>query len=628
MVRTPSPLTRGDWLISASIFAGTLLALLATMDMGLTRDESFYFHAAYDYIRWFEGLWVNLKAGDPGLSFTRQEVDRHWSYNPEHPVLMKTLFALSYKLMHQELGWLSLSESMRLPTALMSSWLVAMVYAFGRQLFGRAAGVAAAGALLLQPRFFFHAHLTCFDAPISAMWFAVVYAYWRAWGSRGWAWAAGVLWGLALATKLNAFFLPPLLVAHWLLVRWREASLRPDEQGRWTLRLPTMPLALVAMAALGPLIFYMHWPRIWFDTVKRVWWYMQFHLKHEHYLVEYFGQWHQHPPFPRSFPWVMTLVTVPTTILAAAALGVMIWIVERQSLARLGQWARALRARRLPEAASDERGTGLLLLINGLFPLVLIGQPHTPIFGGTKHWMPAMPYLAMMAGLGAVGAARWAAPTLASWLARASQEPQAGQAPADSPDDATLAQGQATAASQASAPGRSPDRAPEPSRALRAGLVVVALGALLGPAALELRANHPFGTSYYNELIGSYRGAADRRMMRQFWGYSSRQGLDWLNAHARPGARVYPHETTSWAFADMQREGLARPDLRLSGIAGSDFALYEPQRAFGFQLVQIWAEYGTRAPAHVITVDGVPVLSIYARPGAIKPPPRVAPAPR
>src|SRR5690554_6508137 len=185
--------------------------------MGFTRDEGFYFHAAAQYIGWFEELWKNLHAGELAASFTQANIDRHWGYNPEHPVLMKAAFALSHKIFFELLGWMSPSTAMRFPTMLTAGWLLSGVYLFGRQLGGRLAGLVAVGALLLQPRFFFHAHLACFDVAVAAMNFWVVYAYWRSLGSKGWAVTTGLLFGLALSTKLNAFFLPITLVMHWLL---------------------------------------------------------------------------------------------------------------------------------------------------------------------------------------------------------------------------------------------------------------------------------------------------------------------------------------------------------------------------------------------------------------------------
>ena len=574
----PKPLDRLDWLVGGAIFAGSLAVLMATTQMGFTRDESFYFHAAYDYIGWFEQLWDNFLAGKPAQSFTQANVDRHWGYNPEHPVLVKTLFALSHKLFHDLLGWLRPSDAMRLPGMVFGALAVVVTYLFGRQSFGRLAGVVAAGALFLQPRYFFHAHLTAFDVPVTALWLMVVYAYWRSYESKGWALATGVLWGLALSAKLNAFVLPGVLGLHWLVLHWREFGIERDESGL-RVRLPSVPWAFVAMAIIGPILFYALWPRHWFDTWNRVQWYLDFHLKHVHYFVWYFGRALHKPPFPISFPWVMTAVTVPATILLAFVLG--LWAAARQW--RLVEWARqwtaALGQRRLPDtraaqAGFDPHGTGTLLVINLVFPIALISGPSTPIFGGTKHWMPAMPFLAVFAGAGAALAC------------------------------AGLHRGLAGLARQ--------------RRQRLVGWVAAPLLALcvLGPAAYATAYNHPFGTSYYNELIGSYRGAADAQMMRQFWGYASRQALPWLNESAPKAARVWSHNTTGYAWSMYKRDGTLRGDLHQAGQGGAQYGLYHHQRAFMKPLTDLWGAFGTQAPAHVVSIDGVPVLSVYERPEA------------
>lgn len=624
----PHKLDRWDALIGGAVLLGSFWLLMATLDMGFTRDESFYFHAAYEYIRWFEELWKNLWSGNLLESFSKANIDKHWRYNPEHPVLVKTLFALSHKLFYDKLGWLSPSAALRLPGAAFGALALLSVYAFGRQAFNRLAGVVAVGALLLQPRYFFHAHLTCFDVPITALWAMVVYAYWRSFDSRRWALASGVLFGLALSAKLNAFFLPPVLLGHWFLVNWRgfgrwradaepggaTAEVTADTAARfaprqlWKLRLPPTPWALIAMAILGPILFHVLWPYHWYDTWPRVKWYLEFHLKHVHYFVWYFGQRLDEPPFPIEFPWVMTLVTVPATLLLTFWFGV--WGALRQW--RFGQWcglwAQALRqgrlpATRTPEAGFDPRGTGLLLAINFLFPIALISWPTTAVFGGTKHWMPSMIYLAILVGAGVSSALEMALAGLAERrnATRQTVREVAGEVAADAGAE-RVAQGGALSA-------RSP-----------MALVVagVLIAAVLGPAAYATWYNHPFGTSYYNELIGSYRGAADQEMMRQYWGYASRQTLPWVNEHAPKNARVWTHNTTRWAFDMYQKEGWAREDLRTWGIPGSQIAIFHHQRAFQGDRMKLWKEYGTFAPSHVLSIDGVPLISIYERPTELK----------
>ncbi|TXC76589.1 hypothetical protein FRC91_07610 [Bradymonadales bacterium TMQ1] len=577
-----SPTDRLDWLIALLIFAGSVALLLATPQMGFTRDEGFYFHAASQYIGWFEDLWKNFHTGELAISFTQANIDRHWSYNPEHPVLMKAAFALSHKIFYELLGWMGPSTALRFPTMLTAGWLLSGVYLFGRQLGGRLAGLVGVGALFLQPRFFFHAHLACFDVAVAAMNFWVVYAYWRSLQSRGWAVTTGLLFGLALSTKLNAFFLPITLVMHWLLSRAGEFRL----VGSWRnggLRIPKIPAAFWAMLTLGPILFYALWPRHWFDTFARIRWYMNFHLKHEHYFVYYFGENLQNPPFPASYPWVMTLVTVPATILVAFALGCFVWMRHYGGRATLDAWKAALKARRLPSSV-DPRGTGLLFIIHMIFPIALIARAETPIFGGTKHWMPAMPFLAIIAGVAV----------------------------------AFLTRQLTTMLSARNVSGQGSSSLSAPSRGATSPFIYAAFGLLLGgatlaPAALATHTNHPFGTSYYNELIGGHRGAADAKMFRQFWGYASRQGLPWLNDHAEEGGRVWIHNVVNTAWRMYQTEDLARDDLRAFRMQGSDYALYHQQKAFVYLLLPLWEEYGTLAPRHVVELEGVPLISVYER---------------
>jgi 4-amino-4-deoxy-L-arabinose transferase-like glycosyltransferase len=567
----PQSLDRWDWLAGSIVLVGTFAVLMSTLDMGITRDESFYFRAAREYIGWFEELWLHIQHGEISKSFTQQNVDRYWGYNAEHPVLVKTLFALSHKLFYDQLGWLGHIEALRLPGAAFGSIACLLTYLLGRETFGRTAGFIAVGALFLQPRYFFHAHLTCFDVPVTALWVAVIYAYWKSLDSRRWAVATGLLWGLALSAKLNAFFLPIVLGLHWLVTHWHKFGWTKID-GRARLKLPPIPWAFVWMAILGPILFYVLWPRHWFDTTERVLWYINFHLKHVHYFVYYLGENWIRPPFPVAFPWVMTAVTVPATILLTFVLGIGRAAKEWRFEDWLSRWKTAIAQRRLPNKAPwDRRGTGLLIAINFIFPIALIGMPETPIFGGTKHWMPAMPFLAVISGAGAV----WA-------IERARQLV----------DDEHRKRQVAAVAS-----------------------IVVSL-AVLGPAAYATAHNHPYGTGYYNEFIGGHRGAAEAGMMRQFWGYAGGEALPFLNERAPDGTAVWLGNTTIGAWAAYKRDNWLEKNLPGRGIERSDIALYHHQRAFAQQQNFIYQDYGTMAPSRVYGVDGVPMLSVYVRPGS------------
>ena len=190
------------------------------------------------------------------------------------------------------------------------------------------------------------------------------------------------------------------------------------------------------------------------------------------------------------------------------------------------------------------------------------------LFGGTKHWMTAMPFLAIVAGWGAVAAAGWAAEMF--------------------------------------------EETPRAKLAVTLSAALASL-ALLLPAATQLEHNHPYGTSYYNELIGSHRGAADQKMMRQFWGYAVRGAADWLNENTEQGAKIWTGNATSWAWNEYRREEIIRKDLRATGLGASDYAVLFHQKSFYARELEIWRAYGTRAPVYVLELDGVPLVSIYRR---------------
>jgi hypothetical protein len=134
---------------------------------------------------------------------------------------------------------------------------------------------------------------------------------------------------------------------------------------------------LVAMAVLGPLVFYAHWPYLWHHPVDRTAWYLNFHLTHNHYAWFYMGELLRAPPFPLSYVVVKTALTVPTAIFTAMVLG-FAW----------GCW-RAVK--------NQLTGLEFVLLANAVMSIALISMPNVPHFGGVKHWFPSMPFLAVLA---------------------------------------------------------------------------------------------------------------------------------------------------------------------------------------------------------------------------------------
>ncbi|MBW2293503.1 MAG: glycosyltransferase family 39 protein [Deltaproteobacteria bacterium] len=546
-VHEPGELARRDyWIATVLGVAISLVALLASSQQGIHRDEAYYMNAGERYIGYYEAAF----RGEIN-PFDTREIERYWAYNSEHPPLFKILYGLSWRLLHRcdchqeaslhpditriegaphlTLGLLSEVEAFRLPTCIAFGLLAALLYVFSVQAFSsRLGGVAAALLMAAQPRAFFHAETASFDLPAATLWFVVTYCYWRALAEPGrrFAVATGIFFGLFISTKLQSFFLPFALGAHWLALagfrRWRKRAAWPA------------PAPLVSMALFGPLIALLCWPWLWPNPLGRFYRYLRFHWSHVNYDFEYFGRNLEDPPFPWHEPFGMLVTTAPVMLLLLAAAGS--FVLMREGL-------KTLRSDRF----ADPRATRLLLLIAGLLPLALFTTGTTPVYGATKHWLASMGRLVRF-------------------------------------------------------------------------LAVALLAVAVLPGIAETARSHPYGLSHYNALVGGAPGGADLGMNRQFWGYSALGVLPYLNQSMPANGEVYLHDVNRDAYKLYLREGLLRGDTRRVGgwptparVRGHDAAIVIHEKHFGWIDYTIWNAYGDVSPSRVLTLDGVPIVSVYEK---------------
>ena len=582
---------------------GVVAALLASEGSeGFGRDEAQYMRAGERYWGWFEELGRNLGDGRPGASFSAANIDHYWSDNaPDHPVVMKILYGLSWRAFHRctcmgPARWLHpipvrgrhrtlplfLREStaFRFPAILMSGLLAWLVFAFARRFVPTPAALAGAVLAIAQPHYFFHAPIACFDAPITTMAFAVGFAYWKSLSSPRWGWLTGLVFGVALGVKHNAWLMPIFLFGHHLWMR-RGDLLR--------LRLPPVPLAFVSMALLGPAVFFLHWPWLWHHPIDRARTYVNRHLQHEHYNFEYLGRNWNLPPTDLdlkllrvTFPVVSTALTVPVTTLALAAIGAA--VLARRKRSRRHQGPGALEAQpgvaarapgdwRRPGAGVDP-ALGAFLAVQTLGPLAVLSLPSTPIFGGVKHFMPAMPYLAVLAAIGLAA--------LGAQALRGARQLRAGAG--------TL-------------------------RALPVGLAVL----VMLPGIAETRRSLPDGLSHYNLLAGGFAGGASLGMNRQFWAYCVLPMLGWVNARGPENQRMYWHDVLGDALSMYKREGrlamsVGDTGFGEPGVEASAMGLIVYEKHWALYEKFVWEHYGTLRPTYVRTREGVPLVTAYERP--------------
>jgi 4-amino-4-deoxy-L-arabinose transferase-like glycosyltransferase len=455
-----------------------------------------------------------------------------------------------------------------------------MVYLLARRFVPRPAAAAGAVLALAQPHYFFHAAIACFDAPITTMAFAVGFAYWKSLRSARWGVLSGVVFGVALGTKHNAWLMPFFLVGHYLWMR------RGDLRAR---RLPRVPLAFVAMLLLGPVIFLAHWPWLWSAPVARTRAYVNRHLQHEHYNFEYLGvNWNRPPTtlgrklLRATAPFVETGLTVPVTTLALAGVGAAVLIRRRRGQPVCEVAPPPSPAAPPPEPSSlpspswlrpgadVDRAPGAFLLAQTLGPLAVLAIPSTPIFGGIKHFMTAMPYLAVTAGIGVAALV----PALLALVPAARARLRA---------------------------------------ALPPGLAVL----FCLPAVVETRRSHPDGLSHYNLIAGGFAGGASLGMNRQYWGYSVRPMLGMIDDD--PANRsMYWHDVISDAVAMYRRDGrismhVGNTGFGEEGIRRSAMGILFYEKHWAIYEGWFWEAYGTTQPVFVREREGVPLVTLYRR---------------
>jgi len=546
----------------------TILLSVGHRDVGYVRDEGIYFVASRSY-----GEWAANMLQEPGEYVAAKERDRAFAINREHPPMMKLAAGISARVLstpsapprdhtYQQpaadglFHLLPEGAAMRLPAQLLAGLGAALLVIAGASLGGSLlAGLLAAGWFFTLPRVWFNAGLHCFDVPVAVATLAIVLAYRAALIDRRWALALGPLLGVAIVIKHNALFLPVLFAVHYALCLIRA--------GIWRQPRLWLPLGLWSVAAGAPLTAFALWPWLWTAPVERLSEYVAFHRLHAYYNTEFLGTNYNQPPLPTSYPFVLTWATVPTVLLLLAGLGLGIALLRDRAAAtstptstppKRRSWSAPL----LP----TERLDGVLLALLSFFPLILIALPTVPIFGGTKHWLTAYPFLALAAAIA------WGA----LWR-RAALPPRWRHAPA------------------------------------------LALLIVLVPSAWSTIHSHPYGLSGYSPLAGGARGGAQRGLLRGFWGHALTPLLptiDELDGSAR--ARLYLHDLHGLSRLQYAREGrwpdgvkAAAPNRARAGL------LFHERHMLTYEL-QLWNTLGVVAPSSVIELDDVPLTSLYVAP--------------
>ncbi|HEX6986747.1 MAG TPA: hypothetical protein VF170_15310, partial [Planctomycetaceae bacterium] len=240
---------------------------------------------------------------------------------------------------------------------------------FATRRYGRAAGLTAAAGLVLMPRVFGHAHFASLETAVGLFYAATaltVAGRWRppeAIPPRA-ALVGGILWGLALLSKVQAVLLP-VPIALWALWHWRLRAVLP----------------LAVFGAAGATVFFVGWPWLWLDPVDHLLEYLGRTTDRISLPVWYLGRVFADTAVPWHYPFVLFAVTVPVGLHALGVLG--------------------LAGRLDPDERPGWHDPAVQLLVACLaFPLLLFAVPGVAVYDGARLFLVSFPLWAVLVGRG------------------------------------------------------------------------------------------------------------------------------------------------------------------------------------------------------------------------------------
>jgi hypothetical protein len=351
------------WSIPIALFLGSFLLVAATLkDYGLAWDEPAYFNASD-----LQNQWL-LEAAQGALHFELgkwaqdDDIAKAWHADPyhvPHPPFSRIVSGITKALFG---SYVDKFVAYRLGPALFFALLVSCMYSWMADLFGYAAGLFSALALIGIPSLFGFAHLAVTDLPLAAMSFVRAYCFVRGLDDWRWSIVLGATWGLALATKFPALLLPlPLLL-------WAHVYKRADYRNN-----------LFSMIFLGPLVAVASQPYMWHKPALRFVEFLQEGVSHGYrpetnFPVLFLNKIYHTATLPWYYPFFMVGFSTPEAILALASLAAFL----------------------IPSFGA-RRGVMVLFLINAVFLVCLGLAPGAVLHDGVRQLLPALPFMAGLA---------------------------------------------------------------------------------------------------------------------------------------------------------------------------------------------------------------------------------------
>ncbi len=504
-----------------------VITALTLNDYGVTWDEAIYFYAGDSYFRW----WL-----DPSF----ETIEAYWRVNHEHPPLIKLLSGLSHYIFQDKLNFFNHIFAYRLPALIFVFIANYFLFRFMADLSSLPIAFFTTLIFFFLPRLFFHAHLGAFDYPVSALGVAVIYLFWKAVKDPQnikWILFSAIFLGLALLTKINALFIYVPLLFIWI---WSYLEKRNSSDHRRNI------LNLIFIFLFPPILLITFWPWLWQDTMAKILSFLFFHKHHPGVFTYYLGK--QSLIQPWHYPLVMTLVTLPPMILVLFLIGL-------------------LRVSFNPDQAK------IFILFNALFPLGLIAMPSVPKYDGVRLFLPAFPFISMLAGFGSE--------MIFSLIKK-------------------------------STPSLSPSSHKKRENGKGRAAVIIFILFFACTVYTSIFKIHPYQSSYYSEFIGGVGGAAQKVFELEYWGNAYIGVLPWMNQHGQSTFWVYMADIEPivlWGFDLYKKDGLLKESIKFGHRHDSDFLLLLIRQ--GFFDEEMWNYYKYKQPVFSVKLRRTGLVNIY-----------------
>lgn len=489
----------------------SFIILLILNDYGITWDEPIHFKDAEQYVAWLK----KPEWGSKEEFFKATVLD-------VHPPLRKLLAGLTHEILTNNLRIVDNTRGYRI-----SSLLFVFPFVFGFTyvaigFLGYTFGILASFVISFLPHVLFLTPLVTMDYAIMVLWFFAVIAGTRAITSRFWQVMCGISIGLTMLTKLHGFLLFIPIGIFWFSKSYK------------TLMSASTKKRLIAISGIGliiitaTLIYFAGWPALWSEPIKRLSEYFSIQLDHDSVLVYIFGQ-----NYPRVASWyvpIMFASTTPLFVLAFFILGIAYSVITKNGKSRL-------------------------FYLNAFCPMLLFMLPFMYRYDWVRLFLPAFPFVVLVAGYGMKSIA---------------------------------------------------DQAKGKLKVVVTGLILLLWFITLWFSVIRI---HPWESSYYSEVVGGISGANKRGFETEFWGNAYLGILPWMNAHKSEMMCVTP---TTHPFYYYQAMGQIEGGVVFTaGLGACKYVVVLMRQGLFIKDPFIDRIVKTRVPINTVSVQGVTLVGVY-----------------